>query len=671
MDYLQPYLDYFSQNPGWATAFIFLIAFGEALLIIGLFVPSTAVLIGAGMLVGTGHLGFWPVFLATSIGAILGDQLSYWAGRLFGERLKVMWPLKRYPGLVARGESFVRQHGGKSIAIGRFVPGVKAVVPGIVGMFGMGQVYFASVNVASGLFWSAAHVFPGMLLGQGLALVGELSGRLVIVLLVLLVLIAVAGWLIRLFVGGLAPWIELGQFKLSRWARAKQSKWWRRLGRAISPTNPRAIIIIIFAAVAITSLFALTRLIGSVFATGTLLNADVSVHNMMKAVRSTPGDEFMTVITMFGDGVVMLALAAAMIGWLVLRRAWRAAVAVALTLLSAKLFVPVMQVWIGRERPFDFAGLGDVFSFPASHTAIATVTLGVLAVLASHSMKHWGKAIVFAAAGIAAIVLAYSRVYLGAHWMTDVLGGFLFGAVMTAAFGIAVEAVPSRRIMPVTLAGVSLAAFLIAGTIHVSRDYQANAERYLPREATVLYDTEQWRLGGWASMPLRRVDLAGRSEEPFLTQWAGNTVPLEEAMGINGWALEPGWSWSLGVLYLDPTRNLSQLIPRPALHHGRAAAFTWTKSVGDGSGQRLVARLWRTDVEIGKEGGTFPIYVMSLMRERLRKGFSLYAVPSPVSPAEEETKALLALIRSVPGTHLVSGVGLAPDAVPALIDATP
>jgi len=51
MDYIQPYLDYFSAHPDWAIALIFLIAFGEALLIIGLFVPSTAVLVGAGILV--------------------------------------------------------------------------------------------------------------------------------------------------------------------------------------------------------------------------------------------------------------------------------------------------------------------------------------------------------------------------------------------------------------------------------------------------------------------------------------------------------------------------------------------------------------------------------------------------------------------------------------------
>ena len=219
MEHIQPYLDYFAQHPGWAIAIVFLIAFGEALLIIGLFVPSTAVLVGAGMLVGTGHLEFWPVFAATAIGAILGDQLSYWAGRLFGDRLKTLWPLNRYPVLVSRGEDFVRKHGGKSIAIGRFVPGVKAVVPGIVGMFGMGQAYFATINVTSGLFWAAAHVLPGMLFGQVLAMAGELSERLLIVLLVLLVLLAIAGWLIRLFIGGLGPIIESAQDSFAAWAQ--------------------------------------------------------------------------------------------------------------------------------------------------------------------------------------------------------------------------------------------------------------------------------------------------------------------------------------------------------------------------------------------------------------------------------------------------------------------
>ena len=63
-------LDYIGSNPSLGVAAAFLIAMGEALLIIGLFVPSTATLIAIGGLVGLGKLPFWPVFIATFLGAV-------------------------------------------------------------------------------------------------------------------------------------------------------------------------------------------------------------------------------------------------------------------------------------------------------------------------------------------------------------------------------------------------------------------------------------------------------------------------------------------------------------------------------------------------------------------------------------------------------------------------
>ena len=669
MEYIQPYLDFFTQHPGWAIAIVFLIAFGEALLIIGLFVPSTAVLVGAGMLVGTGHLEFWPVFAATAFGAILGDQLSYWAGRLFGERLKTLWPLNRYPVLVARGEDFVRKHGGKSIAIGRFVPGVKAVVPGIVGMFGMGQAYFATINVTSGLFWTAAHVLPGMLFGQVLAMAGELSERLLIVLLVLLVVLAVAGWLIRLFIGGLGPILESGQDRFAAWAEKQPGRFWPRIGAVISPAHPGSLSIILFAAVVVTALIAFLHIMSSVFGQSTLIDADLSVHNMMQGLRNAPADEIMTMVTMLGDGAVMIAVALAMVLWLLWRREWRIAAAVFLTIFAARLFVPLMKLWLQRPRPVELSGLPEVFSFPSGHTTFATVTLGIFAVLATHGLRSWGKAVVFAGAGIAIIAIAYSRIYLGAHWMSDVLGGFLFGAAMIAAFGIAIEAVPPRRILPLGLSIVACLAFAIAGTVHISRDYPANAEIYAPREAVVLYDQQQWELGSWASLPRRRIDLAGRSEEPFSLQWAGDLSPLDEALAKDGWTEEGKWSWTLGLAYLDPNRGLNELTPRPALHQGRVADITWTKPIASNPGQRLVLRAWKTDVMIGKADKTHPVYVVSLMRERLRRGLSLYAVPSPLFPAPAELDELSALARSIPAVRIVPAKGLEAKDGLTLVDA--
>ncbi|CAN5525884.1 bifunctional DedA family/phosphatase PAP2 family protein [soil metagenome] len=668
MEYIQPYLTYFSDHPVWAIAILFLIAFGEALLIIGLFVPSTAVLVGGGMLVGTGHLSFWPVFAAIAVGAVAGDQVSYWAGRLFGQRLKTLWPLSNYPGLVERGEDFVRQHGGKSIAIGRFVPGVKAVVPGIVGMFGMGQLYFASINIASGIVWTACHVFPGILLGQGLAMAGELSGRLVIVLLVLLTLLAVAGWLIRLAIGGLGPYFDRAQHALSAWACRRPERWARVLGGVISPDHPGSAAIIIFSFVAVTAFISFLSLLSKLFGGSTLAEADVSVHNMMQSLRNAPGDEIMTMITMFGDWEVMLLLALAMVLWLIWRGAWRVSLALALTVLSARLFVPIMKIGLQRARPLDVHGLLETFSFPSGHTTFATVTFGVLAVLASQGLRTWGRALVFATAGIAVIAIAYSRIYLGAHWFTDVVGGFLFGTVMIAAFGIAVEAVPSRRIMPFGLTVCALAVFLVAGTANIASNYDANAALYEPREAIVLYDRTQWLAGGWASVGLRRVDLVGKRDEPLMVQWVGDLAPLESGLTQLGWTKRVSWSWRQVLPYLDPTRSLNDLEPRPALHRGRKAVLTWTLPANDNAAQRLVLRAWKTDFAIAKEGDTQPLYVINLVRERLRKGLSLYAVPSPIPAAAGDDEPVLSMIRAMPQEVVLHGTGLSPKELPLLVD---
>jgi hypothetical protein len=250
-----------------------------------------------------------------------------------------------------------------------------------------------------------------------------------------------------------------------------------------------------------------------------------------------------------------------------------------------------------------------------------------------------------------------------------VLGGFLFGAVMIAAFGIAIEAVPPRRIMPLGLGVATLLAFAIAGTVHISRDYLANAEIYAPREAIVLYDQQQWAEGSWASLPLRRIDLAGRSEEAFSLQWAGDLSPLGEALAKHGWTEEGKWSWTLGLAYLDPHRSLSDLTPRPALHQGRLADITWTKPIANSQDQRLVLRAWKTDVMIGKSDKAYQVYVVSLMRERLRRGLNFYAVPSPLYPAPAELEEFSSLARSIPDVGIVPAKGLAAKDGPILVDA--
>ncbi|MDR3473661.1 MAG: DedA family protein [Devosia sp.] len=178
--WLEHFLAAVSDNFWLSELFIFLVAIGECVFLLGLFVPSTPVLLLTGGLIAHGELPFWPIYLVAVVGAVIGDSISYWIGRGLEHRIKEIWPFRNYRDKIVEGEAFFARHGGKSVFIGRFIPGVKAVVPGIAGMLGMPWPRFFVINVVSAFAWAAAHILPGMLLTDWLRSVG-LSLEFVIV----------------------------------------------------------------------------------------------------------------------------------------------------------------------------------------------------------------------------------------------------------------------------------------------------------------------------------------------------------------------------------------------------------------------------------------------------------------------------------------------------------
>ena len=389
-----------------------------------------------------------------------------------------------------------------------------------------------------------------------------------------------------------------------------------------------------------------------VLAGGAFLNTDLSVNKLMRELRNAPADDIMIGITMLGDWPVMTALAAAMTAWLFLRRSWRAGLAVLAAVVAARIFVFVLKYGIQQARPFELYPDATSFAFPSGHTAIATVTLGVLAVLVSYSMGRWGRALVFAACGIAVVAIAYSRLYLGVHWLSDVLGGFLFGAVVTAAFGVALEAIPPRRIAPIGLAAVALATLIAAGAVHIGSGFAHAVELYAPRHVLHRETFADWQASGWMKLPRRRIDLAGKPEEEFTLQWLGGPAALAAVLDEQGWRLNPKWHWKDGLPYLNPESALEELPPRPVLHEGLRSMLTWTQPSADPKSYRLVLRLWRSDYEVTRSEGSEPIYLLSLTRERLRRGMHLYAVPSPAPPTQEEISAFLSLLARTPSVRI-------------------
>ncbi len=145
----------------WAAPICFALAFGESLAFVSFLLPATVVLVAVGGLVGQAGLAFWPVFLAATVGAALGDWLSYWFGHRFEDRVADMWPLSRYPDLLARARALIDRWGALGVFAGRFLGPLRATVPLIAGLAAMPTVAFHAANWSSALLWAFVVLAPG------------------------------------------------------------------------------------------------------------------------------------------------------------------------------------------------------------------------------------------------------------------------------------------------------------------------------------------------------------------------------------------------------------------------------------------------------------------------------------------------------------------------------
>ena len=171
--YAQPIIDFVRLHSAWAAPVVFVLCFAESLAFISLLIPAWAALVGIGTLIGASGLNFWPIWLAGSLGAALGDWLSYWIGLKLEKRVYHMWPLSRNPEMIPKGEEFVRKWGAPAIFIGRFSGPLRATVPLIAGIFAMPWWSFQVANFSSAFVWAAVLLTLGDITSRFIMWVGH------------------------------------------------------------------------------------------------------------------------------------------------------------------------------------------------------------------------------------------------------------------------------------------------------------------------------------------------------------------------------------------------------------------------------------------------------------------------------------------------------------------
>jgi undecaprenyl-diphosphatase len=153
---------------------------------------------------------------------------------------------------------------------------------------------------------------------------------------------------------------------------------------------------------------------------------DLTMYRWMDDIRVSPLTWLFRFLNVLGSGIVTIPLRIGASAILALRRRWRALAAFLLTWAASELILGWLKPWFHRGRPPEALVDTIGFSFPSGH-AVAGSALAVALVLAFMPAGHERRVWEWIAAGFA-FVMAFSRVYLAAHWFSDVVAGVLLGS---------------------------------------------------------------------------------------------------------------------------------------------------------------------------------------------------------------------------------------------------
>jgi len=190
MEYLNEFSLLIKQHSIFSYWLLLLISFTESLAFVGIIFPGTTFVVIAGFLASQGYLELKYLIPFVSVGAFLGDYISYWLGtKGTGFFTKSKFFKKD---IFIKGEDFFKKHGGKSVFIGRFVGPIRPVIPFVAGFFKMDKLQFLFWNVTSAILWALSNVLFGYYSGGALKVMEELSSEADFIIIVLIVLFIVS-----------------------------------------------------------------------------------------------------------------------------------------------------------------------------------------------------------------------------------------------------------------------------------------------------------------------------------------------------------------------------------------------------------------------------------------------------------------------------------------------
>lgn len=477
-----------------------------------------------------------------------------------------------------------------------------------------------------------------------------------------LLLLATCIWCATRLVGWGWPWLIRARDRLVDWARPKPRNPVALLVVSLlDPARPESAGLLAAALLVLGGGWALFGLLEDVLENDPLVLLDHAVFSTLQGLRTGWLDHAMVAVTELGSAPVIVPVVLAVGVLLAWKRCWRTLGYWVATILFGRALVWVLKTSVQRTRPNQslYDGVVDQFSFPSGHAASSIVLYGFLAFLLARGRPR-AQVIAIGLASAAIILLtSFSRLYLGAHWMSDVLGSLALGTAWVALASVAFswhagrEAVPQRA-----LAFVTVATLAIAGTAYIAFAHDNDMQRYAVQAHAPLVPLADWHKDGWRRLPAYRIDLEREPRQPMTLQWAAPAERVQQALLAAGWqpAAPLGLQSAAAMLASQP--DIVALPLQPEFHNGELPALRFVRSANPG--QRLVLRLWATTYSASAADDAapqVPLWVGSVEQQMLHRfgGLVSWAETNPgalpnAASLETQVGSLAAATRTEPAS---------------------
>ncbi len=439
MNEIQITLSAWADHFGIFVPFLaFFAAFGETLIGLGWLLPGSTILLILGILAGQGVLDFGIVLIAGIVGAFLGDLLNYTLGKRYGSALLGRPWLHLPESAIQKAHDFLDSHGSVSIFLARFIPGLKETVPFLAGSARMDRGKFIFWNLLGSIGWGFEFVGIGYLFSSSLTLAQTMLGRTAAVIGSLAIALVVLWMLMRFLQHSLPILWEILQGMAAGFRHsAPVERFCRRHPRFVAFLADRfrddrftGLPLTILTLLSGYILILFGGIVEDFLTRDPIVYLDQIVANLMAQWRTPELIRLFTWITYLGRAPEVAAVLAAVLAGLLLHRRYREALALLFSVSGALIFLTLGKLAFHRPRPEIAYYFEPTWSFPSGHATIAVALYGFLGYLLIHHSAGLRRRLdLFFATLVLVLAIAFSRIYLAEHYLSDVYAGLLLGSL--------------------------------------------------------------------------------------------------------------------------------------------------------------------------------------------------------------------------------------------------